>query len=377
MVGVNALASERIMAATSGHLSKLVELAHERSSDKRRELLRQVSELFLGSDEVRGSSSSREITDDILVTLAQNMEASVRAELAERFADHPDAPADLVRDLALDVIEVARPLLARSNVVDDATLALSVRRHGGEHAQVVAARSELSESVAEAVAASHDDQALVTLAHNPGAKLSRTAIEHLVDHAEACPALHEPLVELPEMPPDLLNEMFFLVKEKLRARIVERNQSFDQATLEAAFAAAQQRLANKSGPKPRDYDDAVRYVSGKKLRRKLTFELLGELLVNGERTKFVVAFADMTGLQFIAAQRAIDNPSIDPIAIACRAAGFPKEDFVRVAMLRPTSAAREEADVDALGQLYEAVSVSAADRVMRFVKLRDQGENAA
>jgi uncharacterized protein (DUF2336 family) len=365
------------MAATSGHLVKLVELAHERSSDKRRELLRQVSELFLVSDEVRTSTSSREITDDILVTLAQDMEASVRAELAERFADHPDAPADLVRDLALDVIQVARPLLARSNVVTEETLAQSVRRHGGEHARIVAGRSELSETVAEAVAESHDEQALVTLAQNPGAKLTRTAIEHLVDHAGACPALHEPLVELPQMPPDLLNEMFFLVKEKLRERIVERNGTFDQATIEAAFTAAQERLARKTGAAPRDYDDAVRYVSGKKLRKKLTFDLLGELLVNGERTKFVVAFADMTGLQFAAAQRTIDNPSIDPIAIACRAAGFPKEDFVRVAMLRPTTAAREEADVDELGRLYEAVSESAADRVMRFVKLRDRGESAA
>jgi uncharacterized protein (DUF2336 family) len=377
MLGANALASERIMAATSGHLTKLVELAHERSSDKRRELLREISELFLVSDEVRANESSRGITDDILVSLAQNMEESVRAELAERFADHPDAPADLVRNLALDVIEVARPLLTRSQVVGDDTLAESVRRHGGEHARAVAGRSELSAAVAEAVVESHDDVALVTLAKNPGATLSRIAIEQLVDHAEKCSALHEPLVELPQMPPDLLNEMFFVVKEKLRTRIIERNKSFDQATLEAAFAAAQERLARKTGPKPRDYDDAVRYVSGKKLRKKLTYDLLGELLVNGERTKFVVAFADMTGLQFAAAQRVIDNPSIDPIAIACRASGFPKEDFVRVAMLRPTSAAREEADVDTLGQLYEAVSESAADRVMRFVKLRDRDENAA
>jgi uncharacterized protein (DUF2336 family) len=305
------------------------------------------------------------------------MEASVRAELAERFADMPDAPAALVNNLALDVIEVARPLLARSSALSDATLAQTVSRHGGEHARVVAGRSEVSEAVAEAIAASKDARALTTLAGNEGAKLSRAAMESLVDFAESCPDLHEPLVERPEMAPDLLNEMFVLVKERLRERILERQETFDQAAIDAAFEAAERRLARKGGAKPRDYADAVRYVAAKKLRRSLTHDLLAQLLMRGERTRFIVAFAEMTGLPFAAAQRAVSHPGIDPIAIACRAASFPWSDFIRIAMLRPTSAAREDADAETLGEIYDALSHSAADRVMRFVKLRDQPENAA
>jgi uncharacterized protein (DUF2336 family) len=296
----------------------------------------------------------------------------VRAELAERFADHPDAPPALVNDLALDVIEVARPLLERSKALQEATLVQSVRRHGGDHARVVAARSDVTEAVADAVVATRDEGALVTLVQNEDVTLSRATMEKLVDHAETCPALHEPLVERAELPPDLLNEMFVVVKERLRQRIIERQETFDQATLDAAFLAAERRLARKGGGKPKDYDDAIRYVAAKKLRKKLTHELLAELLIQGEHTKFAVAFADLTGLQFPAAMRAIDNAAIDPIAIACRAANFSREDFVRIAMLRPTKAARKQSDADTLGQIYEALSTQAADRVMRFVKLRDQ-----
>jgi hypothetical protein len=121
----------------------------------------------------------------------------------------------------------------------------------------------------------------------------------------------------------------------------------------------------------------VRYVQSKKLRKQLNTQLLVDLLMKSERTKFIVGFADMTGLQFSAALRAVSSPSIDPIAIACRAAGISREDFVRIAMFRPTKVAREEADATMLGDIYDALSQDAAERVMRFVKLRDQGEHAA
>lgn len=365
------------MSTTTGHLSRLAELAQERSSDKRRALLHDMSELFLESAEVRGDDASSAIVEDILITLAHDMEASVRAELAERFADHPDAPEDLVNDLARDVIEVARPLLARSTKVRDETLVESVRLHGASHARVIANRDEVSESVAEAVAETRDDEALVTLARNDAAQLSRAAMEHLVDHAETCPELHEPLVEHQAIDPDLLNELFFVVKTTLRERILERHDEFDPDTLEAAFAAAQERLERTSGAQPADYDDAVRYVAAKKLRRKLTHELLAELLLQGELTKFTVAFGDTVGLSYAAARRSVDSPSIDPLAIACRSAAFSRDDFVRIAMLRPTSAARQEADADLLGKIYESLPESAAQRVMRFVKLRDREDSAA
>ncbi|MGD2133002.1 MAG: DUF2336 domain-containing protein [Maricaulaceae bacterium] len=365
------------MSTSPNTLNQLVDLASERSSEKRRDLLRELSGLFLESEEINTHGASREIADDIFVSLLSEVEASARAELAERFADHPNAPVELVNELARDMIEVARPILERSVVVRDETLIDSIRKHGGEHAAAIAGRETVSEKVSTAVSRTGDDRALVTLAKNEGARLSREAMENLVDRAESCSELHEPLVEREELAPDLLNEMFFVVQDKLRNRILERTESISREELEAAFAAAQDRLARKTGPKPRDYDDAVRYVSAKKLRKALTHELLSELLLQGEKTKFVVAFAELTGLSFAAARRTIDNPEVEPLAIACRSAEFSRDDFVRIAMLRPTASEREEADADALGQIYEALPVAAAERVMRFVKLRDQSSDAA
>jgi uncharacterized protein (DUF2336 family) len=365
------------MTTSFGHLTKLVELAQERSSEKRRELLRDMSELFLDSEDIRADDNARGVADDILTTLAREMEAGVKAELAEQFADHPDAPAELVNDLAKDVIEVARPLLERSQVVRQETLAETVRLHGASHARVVAGRDDVGEVVSEAIAETHDDEALVRLAHNENAQLSRMAMEHLVDHAENCEELHAPIVERNDVAPDLLNEMFFLVKKTLRDRILEKTSDIPPEQIEAAFAAAQARLARKSGAPPRDLEEAVKFVNAKKLRKKLNTDLLSELLLAGEQTKFLVAFADMTGLSYNAARRTLSSPSIDPLLVACRCVGFSRDDFVRIAMLRSTSQERGEADATVLGDIYDAVPIATAERVMRFVKLRKSTQDAA
>ena len=180
-----------------------------------------------------------------------------------------------------------------------------------------------------------------------------------------------------DIAPDLLNEMFFVVKATLRERILERSSSLAPEELEAAFSAAEARISRKAGPLPADYDDAVRYVSSKKLRKRLNTELLVDLLTKRDTTKLIVAFADMTGLSFAAARRAIESPSIDPLLIACRAAEFSRDDFVRVAVLRPTSSARKDVDAKALGDMFEALAAETAARVMRFVKLRDPSQSAA
>ena len=76
--------------ATVSRLPDLIALAEEGSSEKRRALLRELTDHFFGS-------ANRTETEDglygaVLAKLADDMESAVRAELATRFARAPDAP---------------------------------------------------------------------------------------------------------------------------------------------------------------------------------------------------------------------------------------------------------------------------------------------
>ena len=93
--------------------AKLVDLAKSTDGEQRRELLRQVTDLFFQSAGARTERESA-LIGDVLQMVAVEMQESVLAELANRFADAPDAPIGLMRDLASHSFEVAAPVLRRS-----------------------------------------------------------------------------------------------------------------------------------------------------------------------------------------------------------------------------------------------------------------------
>jgi len=110
-------------------LQNLVTLAEEPSSEKRRELLEGVADLFLDGI-IAPNSREMALASDILRHIAATVEETMRAELSERFADLEGAPPDLIRQLANDVIEVAGPVLMRSGLLQDPDLIAIVESIG-------------------------------------------------------------------------------------------------------------------------------------------------------------------------------------------------------------------------------------------------------
>ncbi|HYD72980.1 MAG TPA: hypothetical protein VEF55_07560, partial [Candidatus Binatia bacterium] len=106
---------------SSSRFGKLVDLARTTDSAQRRELLREVTDLFFETSGARNDRESQ-LFGDVLQLVAKEMQDSVLAEFAERFADAEDAPVALMRDLANHVFEIAAPVLRRSKAIDEPTL---------------------------------------------------------------------------------------------------------------------------------------------------------------------------------------------------------------------------------------------------------------
>src|ERR1700677_4670114 len=149
-------------------LQDLIDLAKEPSSEKRRVLLREITDLFFVNPDHQPAEMG--LFDDVLSQLAGEMEAAVRAELSGRMAPVAHAPAKLVRGLATDAsIEVARPILEGSAALSEADL-LAISR-----------RERVPEAVSEVIVKRGDDATLGVLLGNDGAMLSRQAHEAAVD----------------------------------------------------------------------------------------------------------------------------------------------------------------------------------------------------
>ncbi len=361
----------------SEKLQRLIALAHEPSSQRRRDLLREVTDLFLVAPEGHGASEMG-LFDDVMSQLAGEMEEAVRAELSQRVASAAAAPRNLLRNLAADAsIQVAGPVLTEAASLSDADLLHVTQTRGQEHLRALSQRANVSETVADAIVQHGDDATLGVLLRNDRAQLSRAAQEAAVDRAAANPDLHEAVVGRRSLPTDLLNEMYFVVEARLRNRILERNAELDPATLEAALAAGRKSVAARHGSLPADYAESEKAVQSLRRRNAITPSALAAFLRNGETTKFLVALAELSGVDFHTAGRILERKELDALAIICKAAEFDRSLFLTFAVLIL------DRDADALGrareygELYSSLPRESALRTVRFWRMRRQTGDVA
>ncbi len=360
------------MVPISNHLHHLVELAKEPSSERRRELMREVTDLFL-DDPTGYSENENAYFGDILSQVAKDVETALQAELAERLADVPEAPGHLIRQLVDGEIEVADPLLKRSKALSEEDLLEIVRSKGSEHAMAVSQRDEVSEDLSEALVETGNNEVMVSLVENEGAKISRQTMEKVVDRSENIPALQKPLVNRADLPPDLMNDMFFQVSNALKEKILERNESIDPEMLEQALAASQARVTEAFEQKMSTEQRRASFFVDDLVRKKaLTERVMVEFLNNKEREKFLYAFAKLTDLDPRTAGRILANPDYEAMAVASKAVGFDRSTFSTLILKTGVEETRQVHEADALIRLYDKVPPEVAQRTMRFWRVRQK-----
>ena len=87
------------MQTNTTRFSRLVDLAKETSSDKRRELLREVTDAFLATAS-DCNETEKSYFGEILGSVSSNMDVAVRSRLAQQFAGQDHAPLGLIQKLA-------------------------------------------------------------------------------------------------------------------------------------------------------------------------------------------------------------------------------------------------------------------------------------
>lgn len=360
----------------SSQLSALIQLAHEPSSERRRELLRGVTDLFFET-EVHAASQMA-LFDDVMGQLTLEMETAVRAELSTRLAQSSAPPPSIVRRLATDEIAVAAPMLVHSSALSEDDLLQVARTHGQDHLRAISRRSAVSLVVSEAIVERGDDTTLSVLIRNDGAALSRQAHETVVDRAARNRDLQEAVVNRQAVPIDLLNDMYFTVEAKLRERIMQRNAAIDPAELEAALSAARQGLAERDGALPKDYKQAVESIKLLQMTGGITPQALAGMLRAHQITRFLVALSELADIDFHTARRILDRRELDILAIVCKAAGFDRALFLTFVMLILDRAPEAMARAKQYGEMYSALPKDSAKRTIRFWKMRRQtGDLAA
>jgi len=363
--------------APTSSLIDLIALAQEPSSAKRRELLREITNIFMSNPEDINTSEMA-LYDAVMSQLSDDMETAVRAEIANTLARATMAPLGLLRRLASDHIDVAEPILERSKALTEGDLMHVVSNMGQDHLRAVSRRDEVPESVSGVIVRRGDDTTLHTLLSNDGARLSRAANEAVVQRAQANPALHEVVVNRPDMPADLLNEMYFVVETRLRERIMQENAKLDPAVIEDALSKGRDRVAVAHGSLPADYERINTDVELLRKNEKLTPNLLAKYMRDPNPTYFLCALAQLADIDFLTARHVVNRREVDALAIACKAAGLDKALFLTCAMIMLGEQENAMGKAAEYGRLYQDLPQDTALRTIRFWRMRRaEGQHAA
>ena len=188
-------------------MKALVVLAEDKSLSGRAMLVDRVSDMFLtvGRDLTDAEYS---IMSDILRRLVEDVASTVRAALAERLAEWPEAPRDLIKQLANDEIAVAETILLRSDLLDDAELIEIVNLRTMQHRLAIAGRETLNESVTDALVEAGEQSVTEKLLANKGAALSAKTMKYLVEESQRIEAYQLPLIERDELSVELAERMY-------------------------------------------------------------------------------------------------------------------------------------------------------------------------
>jgi uncharacterized protein (DUF2336 family) len=362
------------MAANANNFALLLDLAKEGSSEKRRELLRQITDVFLAQPSNR-SEKEAVLFDEIVSAVASNLETQVRIELSHKIADTVAPLRHTARRLAMDEIAVARPVLERSRALTDDDLVEVINKKTQDHMLAVTKRPDIGEKVSSALVNKGEDHIVVSLLQNATAKIDHKTYARVAERAEASPVLHAPLVRNANVPLDILNKVYLRVELDLRREIMRKFHGVSPAELEAALEVSRTHLSAAYGALPLDYPHAREHITKLTQAGTLNPAMLVQLLREEHHTAFLIAFAQLVDVDFELGQRLVEAQDLDALAMLCRGAGFDRGLFVTICVMIGDGEGGLS-KTEEYGQIYELVPVAAAQRALRFWKVRAKNSNA-
>lgn len=350
-------------------LERLVELAHETSSERRRELLRDITDIFL-EDPTSYSNTESQFFGEIMGKVAYDLERQVREELAEKLAEEAAAPPDLIKRLAGDEITVARPVIKSSPVLKQTDLIEIAETRGQEHMAAMTARTDISEQLSDVLVNKGDDRVVEGLVRNHTARIGDDTMKKVVARSETSSSLQAPLVERPDLPAELMKDMLAFVTEDLKARILQQTNMVNSEKLDQMLEDVGAKIGADNGARKANRSKPELVIKELVENGQLDEARLVEMARQRMVPELICGLAHLAELDIPSTRRALMDRTGEGLAIVCKSCGFSQTTFsTLVNQVWPDSEHSIEQSC-ALIALYNKVTPEIAQRVMRFWRVR-------
>jgi uncharacterized protein (DUF2336 family) len=356
------------MSAAASLIPELEDVIAHGTRAKRAEMLQRITALFVNGSN-RYSDEQVDLFDNVFSLLIAEIETKARAELSGHLAPLDNAPANVVRTLARDDdIDVAGPVLKLAKRLPETDLVDLARTKSQAHLHAISQRAALGEAVTDVLVGRGDREVARQVAENHGARISENGFVRLVERAESDGILAEKVGLRPDIPPKmfrrLLTEATAVVHERLLAAASPELQTEIRRVLDKVSGEVAARVG------PRDYRAAQRIVLGLMQAGRMNEAVLAGFADAHKYEETVVALAALSKVPIKIADRLMAGERPDPVLILCKAVDlrWPTVKTVLVSCAEANKTSVHSLDA-ALGN-YERLSVSTAQRVVRFWQVK-------
>jgi uncharacterized protein (DUF2336 family) len=351
-------------------IERLSRLASERSSERRVELLREITGLFLEGVELH-REPELVLFDELMTRVVDDVTEAARSELAERIADVGRAPKTLVLRLAGDIIDVARPILERSPALTDEDLVGIAATRTDDHRYAISARQTLSSPVTDVLVRHGSARVLARVAGHDGAELSPESVSTLVRQSGDDELLEAAMVARRDR---AARDLAALVP-KLSAAVAERLAALGMG--ERRSVDLQERLKRHLAETSRDLRDVVTMAAQIRNGRAGIEESV-LTLARGRRSYDLGAlFGILTDIPRQIAIRALQKREVEPLLVLCRSLDLSWTAVSAILEMRSVRAREAYAPSQAMRVLYEALEAQAAERTVRLLRVRARAADPA
>ena len=350
-------------------ISNLETAINAGSPERRVEILRRVTDLFLGSAD-QFNHEQVGLFGDVLTHLTKQVASNVLAELGTKLAPVDNAPRAIIRNLAHhNEIAVAGPVLARSTQLSDSDLIEIAKTKGQGHLGAISERVRIAAAVTDILVERGDTDVVRKLSRNQGAAFSDTGFTTLTKRAEVDELLAENLGMRLDMPPQLLQELVSKATEAVRARLLSQAPPEGRAMLQDILASVSTKVLREAAA-PRDFRAANALIDNLQDSNQLNEAAILEFATSCKYEETVVGLARLCSAPVDLLEQLMQNTRYDGVLAACKAAGLHWPTFSAILANRFSHHRVSTAEFEQARSDFLRLSTSTAQRMLRFWLIR-------
>ncbi|MEX6632174.1 DUF2336 domain-containing protein [Hyphococcus lacteus] len=328
--------------------------------------LRGLIDIFMAAPQ-KFTGPALDQIDQIMCELCERADHTTCQEIAATFAQARIAPRGITNQLARHDMSIAEPLLRHGAMLNDDDLLAIIHQRGTPHHMAIARRYDVSYAIGEALLALNNEAVTVSLLKNQRAHFRPHTLDQLAETSKKMPSLRAPLTGRHDLDPILLTQLYFQVPAALKSQILNRSEVLDPALISEAITINRTSLLQPG----QETENFRHFVHKRSIHGQINQSLMKQLISEKRLNELVLTFAYLTGVDEPAAKAIMRDTRFESLAIACRATGIHRDVFSRM-VFGLLLGDRDKTNALRILDLYQKIPTDAAEKLMRFWRLRSQ-----